>query len=131
MSRLTRDGTAEPVSRDQILGRERGKEIFISLVQLTTSRIWQPYPIDPYSAICDGHTYMHTLWRERTVEPVSRDQVLRRLQGQGKKLFILRPRANIMDNFPRFDVCFSMSDGKVPIYSALGCKLCLGFRGYR
>ena len=25
MSRLTRDGTAEPVSRDQILGRERGQ----------------------------------------------------------------------------------------------------------
>ena len=26
MSRLTRDGTAEPVSRDQILRRERGQE---------------------------------------------------------------------------------------------------------
>ena len=25
MSKLTRDGTAEPVSRDQILGRERGQ----------------------------------------------------------------------------------------------------------
>ena len=20
---------------------------------------WQPYPVDPYSAICDDHTYMH------------------------------------------------------------------------
>ena len=29
MSRLTRDGTAEPVSRDQILRRERGQGIFI------------------------------------------------------------------------------------------------------
>ena len=27
MSRLTRDGTAEPVSRDQILRRERGQRI--------------------------------------------------------------------------------------------------------
>ena len=27
MSRLTRDGTAEPVSRDQILRGERGQEI--------------------------------------------------------------------------------------------------------
>ena len=27
MSRLTRDGTAEPVSRDQILRRERGQGI--------------------------------------------------------------------------------------------------------
>ena len=38
MSRLTRDGIAEPVSRDQILRRERGQELF-SPVQLTTSRI--------------------------------------------------------------------------------------------
>ena len=39
MSRLTRDGTAEPVSRDQILrhAREQGNIIFP--VQLTTSRI--------------------------------------------------------------------------------------------
>ena len=21
---------------------------------------WQPYPVDPYSAICDDHTYIHT-----------------------------------------------------------------------
>ena len=39
MSRLVRDGTAEPVSRDQILRRERGQEIFIFPVQLITSRI--------------------------------------------------------------------------------------------
>ena len=38
MSRLTRDGTAEPVSRDQILRREDGENIFFP-VQLTTSRI--------------------------------------------------------------------------------------------
>ena len=40
MSRLTRDGTAEPVSRDQILrhAREQGNTIFFP-VQLTTSRI--------------------------------------------------------------------------------------------
>ena len=47
MSRLTRDGTAEPVSRDQILRRERGQGKIIFPVQLTTSRIVQPYPIDP------------------------------------------------------------------------------------
>ena len=22
---------------------------------------WQPYPVDPYSAICDDHTYIHTV----------------------------------------------------------------------
>ena len=35
MSRLTRDGTAEPVSRDQMLRRERDREMFIFPVQLT------------------------------------------------------------------------------------------------
>ena len=41
MSRLTRDGTAEPVSRDQILRHagDRGILVFIFPVQLTTSRI--------------------------------------------------------------------------------------------
>ena len=39
MSRLTRDGTAEPVSRDQILTHARGQGNIIFPVQLTTSRI--------------------------------------------------------------------------------------------
>ena len=48
MSGLTRDGTAEPVSRDQILRRERGQgKIHFFPVQLTTSRIEDP------SAECD------------------------------------------------------------------------------
>ena len=25
---------------------------------------WQPYPVDPYSAICDDHTYIHTYMHE-------------------------------------------------------------------
>ena len=33
--------------------------IFIFPVQLITSeQDWQPYPVDPYSAMCDGHTSM-------------------------------------------------------------------------
>ena len=40
MSRLTRDGTAEPVSRDQILRGANGyMENFTFPVQLTTNRI--------------------------------------------------------------------------------------------
>ena len=39
MSRLTRDGTAEPVSRDQILRHARGQGDIFFPVQLTTSRI--------------------------------------------------------------------------------------------
>ena len=37
--RLTRDGTAEPVSRDQILSHVRGQGNIIFPFQLTTSRI--------------------------------------------------------------------------------------------
>ena len=36
---MTLDGTAEPVSRDQILRRERRQRNIIFPVQLTTSRI--------------------------------------------------------------------------------------------
>ena len=39
MGRLTRDGTAEPVWRDQILRRARGQGNIIFPVQLATSRI--------------------------------------------------------------------------------------------
>ena len=39
MSRLTRDGTAEPVSRDQFLRLELDSEILFLSVQLTLSRI--------------------------------------------------------------------------------------------
>ena len=59
MSRLTRDETAEPVSRDQILRHAQGQGNIIFPVQLTTSSNWQPYPVDPYSAKCDDHTYIH------------------------------------------------------------------------
>ena len=39
MSRMTRDGTAEPVSRDKVSGANGGREIFIFPVELTASRI--------------------------------------------------------------------------------------------
>ena len=57
---LTRDGTAEPVSRDQILRRERGQGNVHFPCSADQEQDWQPYPVDPYSAICDDHTYMHT-----------------------------------------------------------------------
>ena len=61
MSRLTRDGTAEPVSRDQILRHARGQGNIIFPCSADHEQDWQPYPVDPYSAICDDHTYIHTL----------------------------------------------------------------------
>ena len=48
MSRLTRDETAEPVSRDQILRRERGREEFIFPQLADHEQDWQHYPVDPY-----------------------------------------------------------------------------------
>ena len=59
MSRLTRDGTAEAVSRDQILRHERGQGNIVFPCSADDVQDWQPYPVDPYSAICDDHTYIH------------------------------------------------------------------------
>ena len=60
MSRLTRDGTAEPVSRDQILRHARGQGNVHFPCSADHEQDWQPYTVDPYSAICDDHTYIHT-----------------------------------------------------------------------
>ena len=60
MSRLTRDGTAEPVSRDQILRHARGQGNIPFPCSADHEQDWQPYLVDPYSAMCDDHTYIHT-----------------------------------------------------------------------
>ena len=65
MSRLTRDGTAEPVSRDQILRHARGQGNNHFPCSADHEQDWQPYPVDPYSAICDDHTYIHTYMLQR------------------------------------------------------------------
>ena len=61
MSRLTRDGTAEPVSRDQILRHARGQGNTIFPVQLTTSRIGNlTRLIYTLLYVMTIHTYIHT-----------------------------------------------------------------------
>ena len=62
MSRLTRDGTAEPVSRDQIFRREREQGNVHFPCSAGYDQDWQPHPVDPYSAICDGHTSIMTVF---------------------------------------------------------------------
>ena len=57
MSRLTRDGTAEPVSRDQILRREREQGSIHFPCSADHEQDWQPYPVDPYSCYMYDHTY--------------------------------------------------------------------------
>ena len=53
-----RDGTAEPVSRNQILRHARGQGSVHFPCSADHEQDWQPYPVDPYSAICDDHTYI-------------------------------------------------------------------------
>ena len=48
MSRLTRNGTAEPVSRGQILRHERGQGRIHFPCPAHHEQDWQPYPVDPY-----------------------------------------------------------------------------------
>ena len=50
-----RDGTAEPVSRDQILRHARGQGNVHFPCSADHQQDWQPYPVNPYSAICDDH----------------------------------------------------------------------------
>ena len=58
MSRLTRDGTAEPVSRDEILRHERGQVNINFSCSADHVQDWQPYPVDPYSCYMCDHTYI-------------------------------------------------------------------------
>ena len=56
MSRLTRDGIAEPVSRDQTLRHERGQGNIHFYCSADHVKDWQPYPVDPYSCYMCDHT---------------------------------------------------------------------------
>ena len=61
MSRLTQDGTTEPVSRDQILRRELGQGISIFPVQLADhEQDWQPCPVVMVIHINIALVYIHT-----------------------------------------------------------------------
>ena len=57
MSRLTRDGTAESVSQDQIPRRKRGQGKVHFPFSADHEQDRQPYRVDPYSAE-SNHTYM-------------------------------------------------------------------------
>ena len=76
MSRLTRDGTAEPVSRDQILRHARGQENINFPCSADHEQDWRPYPVDSYSAICDDHTYIIFALPDYSSEVIERLQNL-------------------------------------------------------
>ena len=58
VSRLTRDGTAEPVSQDRILRRGRGQENIHFPCSADHDQDWQPYPVDLY---CCYRLYVMTM----------------------------------------------------------------------
>ena len=71
MNRLTRDGTAGPVSRDKNFRRERGQGIIQrgqGIIHFPSSadheQDWQPCPVDPYSCYMCDHIYIHSDYHE-------------------------------------------------------------------
>ena len=60
MDRLMRNGTAEPVSRDQLLRRLRGqgKVHFPCSTDHYQEHDRQPYPVDPHSPISNDDIYI-------------------------------------------------------------------------
>ena len=61
MSRLTRDGAAEHVPRDQILRHERGQGNINFPSSADHEQDRQPYLVGPCSTICDDHRYLHNI----------------------------------------------------------------------
>ena len=59
MSRRMQDGTAIPVSRDQILRREREQGNINFLCSAIDEQVWQPYLVDPYSYYCTYILYLN------------------------------------------------------------------------
>ena len=53
-----RDGTAEPVSRDQILRRVRGQRNGNFPCSADHEQDWQPHPVDPNPVLHDDQTYL-------------------------------------------------------------------------
>ena len=64
---MTRDGTAESVSRDQVLRHARGQGNMFPR-SADHEQDWQPYPVDPYSAIYDVMTITETQINTRDKE---------------------------------------------------------------
>ena len=113
MSRLTRDGTVEPVSQDQIFRRKRGQEKFISSVQLTTTRTGNLTRLMHTLPICDDHVCVCVLssylfWTSGlwTYQPRSH----RKKVAQDFSTFLLRCLASF---FSREGLCCSFPSSTV------------------
>ena len=81
MSRLTRKGKAEPVSRDQILKRERGQGNINFPCSADHEQDWQPFPVVSYSAEgadrrCMAYIDLYTYMATRSVSVAYNDVLL-------------------------------------------------------
>ena len=54
-----------PSRETKFSGTHGDRGIFLFRCSADHEQDWQPYPVDPYSAICDDHTYIHTYIAER------------------------------------------------------------------
>ena len=70
---VTRDGTAEPVSRDQILRRERGQGNINFPYSADHEQDWHPYLVDPYSCYMCDNTYIHVNLCESSINRSIKD----------------------------------------------------------
>ena len=61
MTRLARDGTAEPNSRDETFRRERGQGKSYFPCSTDHEQDWQPHPVDAQFAESDDHTNTHAI----------------------------------------------------------------------
>ena len=82
ISKLTRDGTAKPVLRDQIFRRERGQGNINVPCSADHVQDWQPYPVDPYSCYLvyiSVWPYIHqTAFLRESLLPVNKRLICRK-----------------------------------------------------
>ena len=93
MSRLTRDGTAEPVTRDQTPRRERGQRNIYYPCSAGLEQDRQPYPVDPYSAISHDFTFIHTYIHTTTIT-VPKPMIV----GTAKRFYVKKSNGNEREN---------------------------------
>ena len=105
LSKLTRDGTAEPVSRDQILRHARGQWNIHFPCSADHEQDWQPCPVDPYSAICDDHTYIHT-YIHPELEYILSQPLWILFQAVSMYIAFVRVHPTRPDNIPTFSHIF-------------------------
>ena len=121
MSRLTRDGTDETVSRDQILRRERGQGNINFPCSADHVQDWQPYPVDPYSCHMCDHTYYpyHHVDRVTSASGKYQNAAVLPLTNM---IFPCAPQDGCSSMHLVLGACFQPMDGTIlsPAFCALG-----------